>query len=43
VVKKTWWPFAIVFAGAFAFAIYAAIHYPGAKTFGEAMAAAVAA
>jgi hypothetical protein len=43
VVKKTWWPFAIVFSGAFAFAIYAAIHYPGAKTFGEAMAAAVAA
>ena len=42
VVKKTWWPFAIVFAAAMAFAIYAAIHYPAAKTFGEALAAAVA-
>ena len=41
VVKKTWWPFAIVFAAAMAFAIYAAIHYPAAKTFGEALAAAV--
>ena len=43
VVKKTWWPFAIVFSTALAFAIYAAIYYPGAKTFGEAMAAAVVA
>ncbi len=42
VVKKTWWPFAIVFAAAMAFAIYAATHYPAAKTFGEALAAAVA-
>ncbi len=42
VVKKTWWPFAIVFAAAMAFAIYAAIHYPAAKTFGEVLAAAVA-
>jgi hypothetical protein len=43
VVKKTWWPFAIVFVAAMAFAIYAAIHYPAAKTFGEALAAAVSA
>lgn len=42
VVKKTWWPFAIVFVASMAFAIYAAIHYPGARTFGEALAAAVA-
>jgi len=42
VVKKTWWPFAIVFAAAMAFAIYAAIHYPAASTLGEALAAAVA-
>lgn len=42
VVKKTWWPFAIVFAAAMAFAIYAAIHYPAARTFGEALAAAIA-
>ena len=43
VVKKTWWPFAIVFAAAMAFAIYAAIHFPAAKTFGEALAAVVGA
>ncbi len=43
VVKKTWWPFAIVFAAAMAFAIYAAIHYPAAKTLGETLAAAVSA
>jgi hypothetical protein len=42
VVKKTWWPFAIVFAIAMAFAIYASIHYPAAKTFGEVLSMAVA-
>ena len=42
VVKKTWWPFAIVFVVAMAFAIYAAIHYPNAVTFGGALQAAIA-
>lgn len=42
VVKKTWWPFAIVFAAAMAFAIYAQIHYPAAHTFGQALAMAIA-
>lgn len=41
VVKRTWWPFAIVFTAAMAFAIYAAIHYPAARTLGEALTAAV--
>jgi hypothetical protein len=38
VIKKTWWPFAIVLVVSLAFAIYAAIHYPGASTFGQAIA-----
>ena len=42
VVKKTWWPFAIVLVVAMAFAIYAAIHYPNAVTFGGALQAAIA-
>lgn len=42
VVKKTWWPFAIVFALAMAFAVFAQIHYPAAKTFGEAIQLAIA-
>ncbi|MEP7154499.1 MAG: hypothetical protein ABI905_01905 [Betaproteobacteria bacterium] len=42
VVKKTWWPFAIVFVVAMVFAVYAAINYPQASTFGSALAAAVA-
>ena len=42
VVKKTWWPFALVFAAAMAFAIYAQIHYPAAKTFAEALQMAIA-
>ena len=37
VVKKTWWPFAIVLAPALAFAFYSASHHPGAKTFREAI------
>lgn len=40
VVKKTWWPFAIVLALSLSFAIFAARNYPGAKTFGQAMAMA---
>ncbi|MBS4099474.1 MAG: hypothetical protein KGZ83_21940 [Sulfuricella sp.] len=40
VVKKTWWPFAIILALALAFAIFATQHYPGAKTFGQAVAMA---
>jgi hypothetical protein len=42
VVKKTWWPFAIVFAAAMSFAIYAQIHYPAARTLGEALSTAIA-
>ena len=42
VVKKTCWPFVVVMAAAMAFATYAAIHYPGAKTLGEALAVAAA-
>ena len=41
VVKKTWWPFAIVFAVAMAFAFYANAHYPAAHTLGEALTAAL--
>ena len=36
VIKKTWWPFAIVFFFAMVFALYAGSHYPAAKTLGEA-------
>ena len=42
VVKKTWWPFAIVFVFAMAFALYAGSHYPAAKTLGEAWKMALA-
>lgn len=35
VVKKTWWPFAVVLALALAFAFFAAANYPQAKTFRE--------
>ena len=42
VVKKTWWPFAIVLVLALVFAFYAAEHHPGAKTFREAIHAAIA-
>lgn len=37
VVKKTWWPFAIVFAFSLVFAIYAALKYPGATTFSQTL------
>ncbi len=42
VVKKTWWPFAIVLAVALAFAIFAQTHYPQARTMGETFVAALA-
>lgn len=41
VVKKTWWPFAVVFVVATALAIYATAHYPAAHTLGEAIRLAV--
>lgn len=41
VVKRTWWPFAIVLVVAMAFAGYAGKHYPQAHTFREAIAAAL--
>lgn len=37
VVKKTWWPYAIVLALSLAFALYAAAHYPDARTFRQAV------
>lgn len=37
VVKKTWWPFAIVLVLSLAFATYAATYYPEAKTFRQAV------
>jgi hypothetical protein len=40
VVKKTWWPFAIVMVISMVFAIYAASHYPGASTFGAVLSMA---
>ena len=42
VVKKTWWPFAIVLVIAVTFAGYCAATYPQATTFKEAFAAASA-
>jgi hypothetical protein len=41
VVKKTWWPFAIVLALALGLAIYAAVNYPGARTIGQAFSMAL--
>jgi hypothetical protein len=43
VVKKTWWPFAIVFLLAMVFAFYAKTHHPEAKTFRQTLEQAVAA
>ncbi|MBK7658049.1 MAG: hypothetical protein IPJ28_02335 [Betaproteobacteria bacterium] len=40
VIKKTWWPFAIVLVLAIGFAGYAAKHHPQAKTFKQALEAA---
>jgi hypothetical protein len=42
VVRKTWWPFAIVSVCAWLFGAYAGSEYPGARTMGEAFAAAAA-
>ena len=39
VVKKTWWPFAIVLVLAMVFAFYSKAHHPEAKTFREAIRA----
>ena len=41
VVKKTWWPYAIVLLAAIVFAGYAAAHFPEATTFRQAIAMAV--
>lgn len=41
VIAKTWWPFAIVLLAAMAFAGYAAVHFPEAVTFRQAIAAAL--
>jgi hypothetical protein len=41
VVRKTWWPFALVLAAATALAWYAAVHYPEATTFREAFGLAL--
>jgi hypothetical protein len=41
VVKKTWWPFAIVLVMAIVFAWYSAVHHPAAHTFREALSQAV--
>ena len=41
VVRKTWWPFAIVLVLALVFASYAKSHHPQARTFREAVQQAV--
>lgn len=41
VIGKTWWPFAVVLVAALAFATYAAVHFPEAHTFRQAVAAAL--
>ena len=41
VVRKTWWPFALVLAAALAFAAWSTVHYPEARTFREAIGAAI--
>ena len=41
VVRKTWWPFAIVMVAAMIFAGYAHHHYPQASTFRQAIAMAM--
>lgn len=40
VVRKTWWPFAIILALALGFAGWSAAHYPQAATFKQALEAA---
>ena len=41
VLKKTWWPFALVMLVAIVFAGYAAAHFPEASTFRQAVALAL--
>jgi hypothetical protein len=41
VLRKTWWPFALVLVAAVAFAGWSASHYPEASTFRQAITAAV--
>ena len=41
VVRKTWWPFALVLVAALAFAGWSAVHYPEAQTFRQAITAAI--
>jgi len=41
VIKKTWWPFAIVLVVALVFAHYSATHFPEAKTFRQAVTMAL--
>jgi hypothetical protein len=41
VVRKTWWPFAVVFAMATGFAWFAHAHFPQAQTFKQAIALAL--
>jgi hypothetical protein len=41
VVKKTWWPFAVVLVAAIAFAWYVHTHYPQASTFRQAITLAL--
>ena len=41
VVKKTWWPFALVMVAAIAFAGWSTAHYPEAATFKQAIATAI--
>lgn len=41
VVRKTWWPFAIVFALSMALAIFSATHYPDASTLRQAVLMAI--
>jgi hypothetical protein len=42
VVKKTWWPYALVLVAAVVFAGYAGAHYPEAHTFKQAIHMAIA-
>ena len=41
VVKKTWWPFALVLTLSLSFAGYAAVKFPEARTFGQAFSMAI--
>ncbi len=41
VLRKTWWPFALVMVASLAFAGWSVTHYPQAATFKQAIAAAI--